>query len=56
MGACGAKTCTDLIHRLFRDEGIPDSEVIDQSVRPLFIEVPLGAFAGVPDGQETGHG
>ena len=56
MGACGAKTCTDLIHRLFRDEGIPDSEVIDQSVRPLFIEVPLGAFAGVPDGQEAGHG
>ena len=56
MGACGAKTCTDLIHRLFRDEGIPDSEVIDQSVRPLFVEVPLGAFAGVPDGQEAGHG
>jgi bacterioferritin-associated ferredoxin len=56
MGACGAKTCTDLIHRLFRDEGIPDAEVIDQSVRPLFIEVPLGAFAGVPDGQEAGHG
>jgi NADPH-dependent 2,4-dienoyl-CoA reductase/sulfur reductase-like enzyme/Fe-S-cluster-containing hydrogenase component 2/bacterioferritin-associated ferredoxin len=56
MGACGAKTCTDLIHRLFRDEGIPDAEVIDQSVRPLFVEVPLGAFAGVPDGQEAGHG
>ena len=46
MGSCGAKTCTALIHRLFRDEGIPDSEVIDQINRPLFIEVPLGVFAG----------
>ncbi len=53
MGACGAKTCTDLIHRLFRDEGIPDEKVVDQIVRPLFIEVPLGAFAGVPDGREA---
>jgi len=47
MGACGAKTCTDLIHRLFRDEGVPNAEVVDQPVRPLFIEVPLGVFAGV---------
>jgi NAD(P)H-nitrite reductase large subunit len=46
MGACGAKTCTALIHRLFRDEGIPDAEVVDQTVRPLFIEVPLDVFAG----------
>ncbi|MEJ2208423.1 MAG: FAD-dependent oxidoreductase [Anaerolineae bacterium] len=46
MGACGAKTCTALIHRLFREEGIPLGEVVDQSVRPLFMEVPLAAFAG----------
>jgi sarcosine oxidase subunit alpha len=46
MGACGAKTCTGLIHRLFREEGIPLDEVVDQSVRPLFMEVPLAAFAG----------
>ena len=56
MGACGAKTCTDLIHRLFRDEGIPNAEVIDQAVRPLFIEVPLGVFAAVPKREEAGHG
>ncbi|MGB9893839.1 MAG: FAD-dependent oxidoreductase, partial [Candidatus Saccharicenans sp.] len=30
MGACGAKTCTPLIHRLFREEGVPESEIIDQ--------------------------
>jgi len=55
MGACGAKTCTPLIHRLFREEGIPESEVVDQPKRPLFIEVPLGIFAGVQD-EEEGDG
>lgn len=46
MGSCGGKTCTALIRRLFRDEGIPESEVTDRTIRPLFIEVPLGVFAG----------
>jgi NADPH-dependent 2,4-dienoyl-CoA reductase/sulfur reductase-like enzyme/Fe-S-cluster-containing hydrogenase component 2 len=54
MGSCGAKTCTALIHRLFRDEGVPDAEVVDQINRPLFIEVPIGVFAGVGKG-EPGH-
>lgn len=53
MGSCGAKTCTALIHRLFRDEGIPLDEVVDQSIRPLFMEVPLAAFAGA---REASHG
>jgi sarcosine oxidase subunit alpha len=47
MGSCGGKTCTALVRRLFRDEGIPDAEVTDRTVRPLFVEVPLGVFAGV---------
>jgi sarcosine oxidase subunit alpha len=46
MGSCGGKTCTALIRRLFRDEGIPESQVADRTIRPLFIEVPLGIFAG----------
>jgi NAD(P)H-nitrite reductase large subunit len=54
MGSCGAKTCTPLIHRLFREEGVPDAEVIDQPKRPLFIEVPLGTFAGL-EGKDEGH-
>jgi NADPH-dependent 2,4-dienoyl-CoA reductase/sulfur reductase-like enzyme/Fe-S-cluster-containing hydrogenase component 2/bacterioferritin-associated ferredoxin len=54
MGSCGAKTCTPLIHRLFREEGVPDAEVIDQPKRPLFIEVPLGTFAGL-EGEDEGH-
>ncbi len=46
MGACGSKTCASLIRRLFRDEGVPDAEVVDGVKRPLFMEVPLGVFAG----------
>jgi sarcosine oxidase subunit alpha len=47
MGACGGKTCSALIQRLFREEGIPIQEVTEHSRRPLFVEVPLGHFAGV---------
>lgn len=46
MGSCGSKTCAALIRRLFRDEGIPDVEVMDGTKRPLFMEVPLAVFAG----------
>ncbi len=54
MGACGAKTCNSIIHRLFKEEGIPSSEVLDSSRRPLFVEVPLGSFAGI-NGKETSN-
>ncbi len=56
MGSCGAKTCTPLIHRLFREENVPEAEIIDQPLRPLFMEVPLGSFAGVVSGEEKSHG
>ncbi len=49
MGACGAKTCTALIHRLFREEGVPSGAVVDQPKRPLFVEVPLGILAGAEE-------
>jgi hypothetical protein len=32
---------------LFREEGVPDSQITDFTRRPIFMEVPLGAFAGV---------
>jgi sarcosine oxidase subunit alpha len=51
MGACGGKTCTNLIKRLFREEGIPLKQVTENTQRPVFIEVPLGAFAGVITGE-----
>lgn len=51
MGACGGKTCTPLIRRLFREEGVPVSEITPNVVRPLFVEVPLGIFAGTESEQ-----
>ncbi len=46
MGACGAKTCHNLILRLFREEGVPLEAVTENVDRPLFVEVPLGVFGG----------
>ncbi|MBN1426582.1 FAD-dependent oxidoreductase [Candidatus Fermentibacteria bacterium] len=50
MGACGGKTCPNLMKRLFREEGVALAEVTDLTQRPLIMEVPLGAFAGVVTG------
>lgn len=47
MGACGGKTCEALVMRAFRELGIPADEVTPSVQRPLFVEVPLGVFAGV---------
>jgi len=47
MGACGGKTCTSLINRIFREEGIKQENIIPGTKRPLFVEVPMGAFAGL---------
>lgn len=44
MGACGGKTCTSLIHRIFREEGIEFNNITKGTKRPLFIEVPFNAF------------
>jgi sarcosine oxidase subunit alpha len=46
MGACGGKTCRDLIKRAFRELDVPLDEVTDQVHRPLFVEVPFGVLAG----------
>jgi ferredoxin len=53
MGSCGAKTCSSIIKRIFREEGIPDKEVTDQTNRPLFMEVPLSFFAGSNENKEA---
>lgn len=46
MGACGSKTCANLILHLFKEEGVQLSEVTLGSHRPLFVEVPLRVLAG----------
>ncbi|MFX1374191.1 MAG: FAD-dependent oxidoreductase [Promethearchaeota archaeon] len=45
MGACGGKTCTPLINRIFQEEGITPNAITPGTKRPLFIEVPFGIFA-----------
>ncbi|MCB5266450.1 MAG: FAD-dependent oxidoreductase, partial [Candidatus Cloacimonetes bacterium] len=44
MGPCGAKTCEVLIKGLLKEEGIAPSEVVPNTKRPVFIEVPLSKF------------
>lgn len=46
MGACGSKTCGALLLRLFKEEGIAENKLTRMTNRPLFVEVPLGVFAG----------
>lgn len=49
MGACGSKTCNAIIHRLFREEGIAFDAITESTKRPIFVEVPLGVFAGAKE-------
>ncbi|MCE1245260.1 MAG: FAD-dependent oxidoreductase [Firmicutes bacterium] len=49
MGACGGKTCGQLVERLFREEGITADETTAMTYRPLNMEVTLGMFAGMGD-------
>ncbi|MBI5361211.1 MAG: FAD-dependent oxidoreductase [Planctomycetes bacterium] len=44
MGACGGKTCQQLIYKLFREEGVDLKYAADFTNRPLVSEVPLSAF------------
>ncbi|MCD4817193.1 MAG: FAD-dependent oxidoreductase [Candidatus Cloacimonetes bacterium] len=45
MGPCGAKTCDTLIKQLLRQESILPQSIVQNTKRPIFIEVPLGKFA-----------
>ena len=47
MGSCGGKTCTPLIYQIFLEEGILVDKITPGTKRPLFVEVPMGLFAGV---------
>lgn len=47
MGACGSKTCHDLIMRLFREEGISLDTITDNTTRPLFYEIDFATLAGL---------
>ncbi|UCB46044.1 MAG: FAD-dependent oxidoreductase [Spirochaetota bacterium] len=49
MGACGGRTCTELILGLFREEGVDTSEVTLPVDRPPYTEITLGTFAGIKE-------
>jgi sarcosine oxidase, subunit alpha len=50
MGGCGGKTCTELVLRIYREEGVDLSEVTMGTVRPLVAEIPLGDFVSEEGG------
>jgi sarcosine oxidase, subunit alpha len=49
MGSCGGKTCQSLISQVFKEENISMNEITAQTIRPLFIEIPLNILAGLTD-------
>jgi NADPH-dependent 2,4-dienoyl-CoA reductase/sulfur reductase-like enzyme/Fe-S-cluster-containing hydrogenase component 2/bacterioferritin-associated ferredoxin len=49
MGACGGKTCGQLVERLFKEEGITPDKTTLMTYRPLNMEVTLGMFAGMDE-------
>jgi hypothetical protein len=53
MGACGGKTCTDLILRLYNECGVDLSQVTLPAGRPFVAEVPLSTFAGLEAGERN---
>ena len=55
MGACGGKTCLNMIKRLFQSEGISLDEVIETPIRPVFVEVPLHILGNIKADKEETH-
>ena len=51
MGACGGKTCTPLIERIFAGEGIETDKITPTTGRPFVTEVPMSVFAGEGAGE-----
>lgn len=48
MGACGGKTCLNIVKRMYQQEGISLSEVTEPPIRPVFVEMPISLLANVP--------
>ncbi|MEA4812026.1 MAG: FAD-dependent oxidoreductase [Anaerolineaceae bacterium] len=56
MGACGGKTCLTMIKRLFQSEGVALKDVKETTLRPVFVEVPLGILAGMEERKNRANG
>lgn len=55
MGACGGKTCLNMIKRLFQSEGVGLNEITETSIRPVFVEVPMNVLANLTANEVEKH-
>jgi len=57
MGACGSKTCSQIILNVLKSEGVDIREVRELTKRPLFIEVEFESFClkNVEDEKKTSN-
>ena len=53
LGGCSGKTCKELILRIFREEGVPLSDITMPTIRPLIAEVHLGDFVENTDKEDS---
>ena len=44
MGACGSKTCSILLPRVFAQAGVDYKDVVKGTIRPVTVEVPMSAL------------
>ena len=52
MGACGSKTCGQILMSIMISEGIKIEEIVELTKRPLFVEIEIGSFAGLGKKEE----
>lgn len=52
MGACGGKTCLDLVPRVMMEVGVKRENIQAATHRPLTVEVPMKALANEGGGQK----
>ncbi len=52
MGACGGKTCLDLLPRVLREAGVQTEAIRPATYRPLTVEIPMKALANQGGGEE----
>lgn len=53
MGPCGSKTCDNLLKQVLRSEGVSVEEIVENTRRPVFVEVPMETFAGKKGGRNA---
>lgn len=52
LGACGGRTCEELIRRIMVTQGVPEGEIVGFTTRPLLTEIHLGILAGSTDDED----